>query len=106
MANPELGVVDTKMGVASKLSATVASSTNKSRNFPTSSSGRTNDLEGEEEEEEEETEEEDGGEAGEDEGEGEGEGKGECCYERLTAVQILDLLSKISDPNCTIAKLE
>ena len=105
MANPELGVVDTRMGVASKPSATTASSTNKSRNFPTSSSGRTNDLEGEEEEEEE-TEEEDGGEAREDEGEGEGEGKGECCYERLTAVQILDLLSKISNPNCTIAKLE
>lgn len=30
----------------------------------------------------------------------------ECRYEALSGVELLDLLSRISDPNCTISKLE
>ncbi len=35
-----------------------------------------------------------------------GEEGEECQFENLSGVQLLDLLARISDPKCTITKLE
>ena len=94
MFNHQRGVANSDMGVSL---ATSASLTEQGRNHRMTTEGTENLRQ--EEDEEDVTEDEEQEEEG-------GEGDGENCYEGLTAVQMLDLLSKIGDPKCTITKLE
>lgn len=93
VANHQRGVVNTEIDMVSMPVTTGPSD-------QTSSHRITNERAGEEGEGESDTEDEEG------EGEGAEEEDSESYYENLTAVQMLELLSKIGDPKCTIKKLE
>ena len=92
-----------QMGVVSKPMATRASLTDQSRHgeiLMTERDEHGRSEEGDEEEHDDDTEGE------ETEGGEDGEGEEDGCYERLTMIQMFDLLSKIGDPKCTMRKLE
>ena len=84
-----MGVANPEMGMASHTSTrqTDHGRSRQSEDGDLTPEGRGDAREREEEEEE-------------------GEREGESYYESLNAVEMLDLLSKIGDPNCTVTKLE
>lgn len=95
VVNHQRGVVNPEIAMVSKPPAMGTCRTDQSSTRRIMMSERTM----EEDEEESDT----GDEEREDEG---GDEDSEGCYEGLTAVQMLELLSKIGDPKCTIKKLE
>lgn len=91
VVNHQRGVANTEIGVVSMTTSTSLSDQNTNHQTTKERAGK--------EDEESDTED-------EEEPEGEGEEDNESYYENLTAVQMLELLSKIGDPKCTVKKLE